>query len=428
MEVLRYGDTGYMVKVLQLALKRAGMETGNLDGIFGRNTHKALLAFQKQQGLSSDGVVGKMTWAALFPYLTGYTLRVAAKGDTVESLAKAYGVSPEAVRTANPQIGGGEALQAGETLTIPLSFPVVSADIPFSHLLNALFLEGLAARYPFIKVTSVGVSVMGRELLQASIGIGPKQVSYNASHHANEWITTSVLLTFLEDYASAYAGDREIGGQAARELYEKTALLLVPLVNPDGVDLVTGAIPPEDSYYKQAQGLSSYYPDIPFPSGWKANILGVDLNLQYPAGWEEAREVKFAQGYTRPGPRDYVGSAPLDQPESRAMAAFTEENSFSLILAYHTQGKVIFWKYKDYDPAGAYEIGLAFSKSSGYLLEQTPPESGNAGYKDWFIQQYLKPGYTIEAGEGVSPLPLDQFPQIYCDNLGILVQGLALAP
>ena len=53
--------------------------------------------------------------------------------------------------------------------------------------------------------------------------------------------------------------------------------------------------------------------------------------------------------------------------------------------------------------------------------------SGYAGYKDWFIQTYDRPGYTIEVGQGVSPLPLSQFDEVYADNLGILVLGLALA-
>lgn len=48
---------------------------------------------------------------------------------------------------------------------------------------------------------------------------------------------------------------------------------------------------------------------------------------------------------------------------------------------------------------------------------------GFAGYKDWFLQEYRRPGYTIEAGLGTNPLPLSQFNEIYNDNIGILVLG-----
>ena len=63
---------------------------------------------------------------------------------------------------------------------------------------------------------------------------------------------------------------------------------------------------------------------------------------------------------------------------------------------------------------------------SGYRLENTPYNSSFAGYKDWFIQNYNRPGFTIEAGLGVNPLPISGFDKIYHDNLGILVLGAIL--
>ena len=117
--------------------------------------------------------------------------------------------------------------------------------------------------------------------------------------------TTPLVMRFLEEYAAACASGGTIFGQNARTLYEKTTLRIMPMVNPDGVDLVTGELE-SGPFYEQARSYSGNYPDIRFPLGWKANINGVDLNLQYPAGWENARDIKFSQGYTQPGPRDYV--------------------------------------------------------------------------------------------------------------------------
>lgn len=134
-----------------------------------------------------------------------------------------------------------------------------------------------------------------------------------------------------------------------------------------------------------------------------------------------AREIKFSQGFTKPGPRDYVGRAPLNQRESIALAEFTEKIDPDLVLAYHTQGQVIYWQFRDYVVPGAQKLGEEFARLSGYELAETPYTSSFAGYKDWFIQDYRRPGYTIEVGLGENPLPLSQFDEIYRDNLGILV-------
>ena len=427
MQLLRNGDRGPFVSYLQLALTRAGYAPGPIDGIFGTRTLVAVQTFQRDNSLTPDGIVGRMTWTRLFPYLAGYTMHLTRQGDTFYRIAEMHGTTVDAIRTANPDVDPDD-IPIGAKLVVPLTFPVVPDNVPYSYALQALLLDGLAARYPFLEIASAGQSVMGRDLDVVTVGTGEgkKQVFYNASHHANEWITSLVLMRFLENYSRAFAAGASIGEFPAKSLYEKVSLTLMPLVNPDGVDLVTGALPKDDSYYRQAKALSEFYPSIPFPEGWKANITGVDLNLSYPAGWEQARKIKFAQGYTRPGPRDFVGTEPLEEPESRAVYGLTQENDYLLTLSYHTQGAVIYYKYLNYDPPRSREIALAFQQASGYQAEETPYESGFAGYKDWFIEAYNRPGYTIEAGRGVSPLPLSQFPEIYQDNEGILTLGMAL--
>ena len=75
-------------------------------------------------------------------------------------------------------------------------------------------------------------------------------------------------------------------------------------------------------------------------------------------------------------------------------------------------------------PEFSQEIGEELSKASGYELEITPSYSANAGYKDWFIQTYNRPGYTVEAGRGENPLPISDFDLIYNDNYPLMAQAL----
>lgn len=421
MRVLRSGSTGAAVQLLQLALGRALSEPLERDGVFGSETRSALMRFQRSAGIAADGIAGRETHSALHPWYTGYITHTLEPGDTLYSLAGRYGIPLAALTAANPGLNAAE-LRPGRALTVPLPFDVVPTDIAYSSELIAYLVQGLRARYPFISVGELGRSVMGRPLWYMALGSGENRVLYNASHHANEWITTPVLLKFAEELASAYVSRGKLSGQSAEELMQYATIYLVPAVNPDGIDLVTGELS-GGSYYEYARSIAAVYPRFPFPGGWKANIRGIDLNLQYPAEWEQARENKLAAGIVSPAPADYVGSAPLTAPESRAMFDFTLSVSPALTLAYHTQGRVIYWKFRDYEPEGSRQIAQLFSDVSGYAAEETPFASGFAGYKDWFIQAFNRPGYTIEAGLGVNPLPISDFDGIYRRNLGILTLG-----
>ena len=298
---------------------------------------------------------------------------------------------------------------------------IVETDLPVTAARVEEYLNQLGRAYPFLEIEQLARSAYGRPIWAVTIGEGERRVLYSAAHHANEWLTATVLLKFIEDYAEALQNDGQLGGIQARALYQSATISLVPLVDPDGVDLVTGAATEEER--EQARELSEFYPNIPFPDGWKANLEGVDLNLQYPAGWLMAREIKFSQGYTRPGPRDFVGRAPLSQIESQALCDFTERIDPRLVIAWHSQGQVIYWQYGGIEVPGARELAERFAAVSGYALEDTPYNSSFAGYKDWFIQSYRRPGFTVEVGTGENPLPVEQFGEIYAASLPILLEG-----
>ena len=374
METLKLGSNGTIVQYLQSTLKTLGFYSGTVDGIFGNQTKNAVIIFQREFGISQDGLVGSNTWNKLSSF-----------------------------------------------------FYIVPTDISYGSNILEINSKGFASKFPFLEQGNIGYSILGKELKYFKFGNGPKQVFYNGSIHGNEWINTTLLMKFLENLCMAYLNRENIWGYPAVSLFNQYTLYVVPLANPDGVDLVVGNLQKYDlKSYNSAKQLSLNYPSIPFPNGWKANIEGIDLNLQFPAEWEMARNNKFSQGYTKPGPRDYVGPSPLYASEARALYNFTLSKKFLLILAYHSQGETIYWKFLNYLPPRSYEIGRHFSHVSGYLLETTPYASGFAGYKDWFIQNYNLPGYTIETGLGENPLPISQFQDIYNKNIGILILGMLL--
>ena len=268
----------------------------------------------------------------------------------------------------------------------------------------------LLQAHPSFRSETLGTTAFQRPLQTLVMGSGPKKVLYTAAHHANEWITALILLKFAEDYGNALKNRTPLLDADIEALDKAVTFYMVPLVNPDGVDLVNGAIQVGDIQFDLAKRIAQDYPSIPFPDGWKANLLGTDLNLNYPAGWLQAREIKYSQGFVTPAPRDYVGKAPLNQLETQFLSDYTEAVDPALVLAFHTQGKEIYWQF-----------GEKLASVSGYALSDVPYNSAFAGYKDWFIKIFRRPGYTIEAGSGTNPLPLSQFDEIYKDTLPILL-------
>ena len=424
METLQLGSTGPNVMLLQSTLKKIGFFTSEIDGELGPLTQTAFINFQKNNFLETDGIVGINTLNALRPYIFGYEFYKVQSEDTIYSIANKFNTSVNAILTANPNINTSNLL-IGATIIIPIN-SIVPTDINYTSQILEMNIGSFKAVYPFLDIGTIGTSVLGTNLYYIKFGNGPKEVFYNASTHANEWITSPLLMKFIEILSKAYVNNSTVYGYNAKQLFNEVSLYIVPMVNPDGVDLVTGLFNPNTTIYKNSQKIAANFPDIPFPSGWKANIAGVDLNLQFPAGWAAARELKFAHGFDKPAPRDYVGLAPLIATEALALYNFTISHNFNKVLAYHTQGEVIFWQYQNYTPNESQFIVNEFAKVSGYTPEDTPFNSSFAGYKDWFIYAYRKPGFTIEAGLGKNPLPINQFDKIFKDNLGILVLGMVI--
>lgn len=159
---------------------------------------------------------------------------------------------------------------------------IVSTNVNYTFSVFNSNLKNLLRAFNFLQVFTIGYSVLGNPIQCIKLGIGKKHVFYSASYHANEWITSVILMKFVEDFCNSYISNSNIYNYSARDIFNNCSIYLVPMVNPDGVNLVTGLYPNNSMIYLSAKNIADKYPYIRFPDGWKANISGVDLKNYQP--------------------------------------------------------------------------------------------------------------------------------------------------
>lgn len=279
---------------------------------------------------------------------------------------------------------------------------IIKTDRKYNYDILKNDLLFLNYEYPFFKIKKIGESTLGEKIYFIRLGNGNKKLFINASHHANEWMTSLVTMMFTEKYLYLYKYRQSYKGYNINDLWNNVSLYIVPMVNPDGVNLsLKNKKIINNNLYKEVW--KEYEDNL---SIWKANIRGVDLNLNYPAGWCQAVKNKAKKGIIKPGPRDYPGPNSVSEIETKNMINFTELNNFDMTISLHSQGQEIYWSYLNYKLQKAYEIGKKFERISGYKLTTPTFYSSFAGYKDWFIEKFKKPGFTIEIGKGKEGMPL----------------------
>lgn len=268
--------------------------------------------------------------------------------------------------------------------------------------------NGLKERYPFIVVHSIGKSVCGRDITAYSLGNYKNTVLFAGGFHAQEWLTCLVLLKFLENICRVYKGKNKLSGVNVCDALLIKGITIVPCINPDGVEIVLNGAETAGKFSGLVKDTSRG--DL---SSWNANARGVDINHNFDAGWEILRQMETESGILGPSPRRFGGFAPVSEPESASIVRFCERNNVSHAFAIHSQGEEIYWSYGNKTPENSRTIADILSVCSGYELVMNSGLASHGGFKDWFIECFSRPAFTIEIGKGKNPLPVEKLDEIY---------------
>lgn len=262
-------------------------------------------------------------------------------------------------------------------------------------------------------VGSIGESVMGRDIYSLKIGRGKRVVVLTGAHHGLEYITSLFLLKFAREYTDCALFGRQMCGRDVRQLYEAVTLYIIPMVNPDGVDIAVNGLDITDDFHRKlisSVGIHS------FRKVWQANAGGVDINHNYDALWQRVIE--------KPAPSLYGGEYPESEPETAAMCNFLRSIEADILICFHSQGEEIYYDFDGTEEKKAKELADKMADASGYTVAKPSGTASYGGCKDWFIKEFGKAGFTVEVGRGKNPLPLEMIDKIYEDNVRLLFAAI----
>lgn len=266
---------------------------------------------------------------------------------------------------------------------------------------------GLRDEYAFLTAGSIGRSRAGRPIFSLSLGRGEKCVLLCGGFHGSEWLTSLLLLRFCEELCRSVQSGRPLCDADAASYLSRREILLIPCVNPDGAEIFLHGPQAAGAYEDLVQSLWN-------PCAlWNANAAGVDVNHNFDAGWQTLHRTERAHGIDGPAPRQYGGEAAESEPETRAVCDLCRKKRPLHALAFHSQGEEIFWRYGLYDPPRARALLHIFTAASGYAPADNAGLYAHGGFKDWFIQTFRRPAFTVEIGKGRNPLPLEDFEGIW---------------
>ncbi len=273
------------------------------------------------------------------------------------------------------------------------------------------YLDILCQKYPFVSVSFIGTSILGKSIPIIHIGNeNAPAVLYVGAHHGMEWITSSLLLNFADDFCRLSESGISVFGIYPRALSKARQIKIVPMLNPDGVELQINGIRGNNPLRER---LLTMNPKNDF-SSWQANARGVDLNHNYDAGFEEYKILEREAGILSGCATRYSGEFPESEPETGALCNLIRwDDGIRGALTLHSQGEEIYCSAEGEMYNRCKAIGKLLEKMTGYKLCTPETMASYGGMTDWMVSKMKLPSFTVECGKGKNPLPISDFFPIY---------------
>lgn len=274
------------------------------------------------------------------------------------------------------------------------------SDLPPCKESYENFFRTVKERFPSLAVSEFAKSLLGRTVFSVRIGEGKRMILYIGTHHALEWITSYLLMDMILLLASPEEKNPLVKDVNVEYLLQYFTFYVVPVLNPDGVRLVTGETEMSPLYDRQMRMSHGDF------SAWQANARGVDLNHNYDFGFSAYKRLEKEAGIL-PGATRFSGEYPESEPETHAVASFLRAAAPTAVMTLHSQGEEIYFAPREEPRVG--RIARRLSRALSYPIGEPEEMASYGGLTDYAGGTLGIPSYTVEVGKGKNPLPLADY-------------------
>lgn len=277
-----------------------------------------------------------------------------------------------------------------------------------------IFKNRTLKNYPFVKCETIGYTHCEREINAFTIGGENETVLYVGGVHGMEFITSRILMRYFTTLCEHYKNCKKLNGYPIRSYLSNRGLTVIPCLNPDGAAVSLMGAAAVGEFAKLVNDLSGGN-----CRNWQANAVGVDINHNFNADWDNVKKREREIGITAPCPSRFGGEFPESEPETKAFTAYCRtdnagrSHNIRHAIAFHSQGEEIYYTFGDKTPSRCYELASIMEKLSGYKLAEPVGTAVGGGLKDWLISELNIPAFTVEVGLGENPLPDEDLDLIY---------------
>ena len=295
-----------------------------------------------------------------------------------------------------------------EYLTKNLDTVAPTSTYTYSQMVADI--AALQEKYPkSVTVSSIGTSELGVDIPVMLLGDpnAPYQVLLQGAIHGREHQTAWLLMAMAD-----YWLDNSLFS------YGNVCYHIIPMANPDGVttsQTKTLTEAQREIYLSDLAYGFTTQSESAYAVNWKANGLGVDINRNFPSGWETINNRLL------PSSEKFQGIEPFSSAEAVALRDYTMQYSFNATVNYHAFGSIIYYEYGSKEPVNTQSrsIADAVKQVTGYPLVGSAGVDA-AGYKDWVMDELEIPSITVEIGVASPPLAYRESYSLFARNLGTL--------